>query len=71
MRVTGRHVPVETDAQRVRPAASEVQVLLSDPSLARDLLGWEATVTLEDGIGRTARWVDEHLHLFRTAQYAV
>ncbi len=71
MHVTGRQVPVETDAQRVRPAASEVHVLLSDPSLARELLGWQAEVSLEDGVRQTARWVEANLHLFRTAQYAV
>jgi UDP-glucose 4-epimerase len=71
MQVTGRRVPVVTDEKRVRPAASEVQVLLSDPARARERLGWQADVSLEDGIAQTARWVEEHIHLFRTAQYAV
>ncbi len=35
-------VPVE-DADRLRPPASEVLVLQSDPTRAGQLLGWEAT----------------------------
>ena len=36
---------VVEDPARLRPDASEVLVLQSDPSLARELLGWQATTT--------------------------
>jgi len=52
-------VPVE-DAERLRPDASEVLVLQSDPSVARDLLGWHATTSLEDGLRRTIDWLRDH-----------
>jgi NAD dependent epimerase/dehydratase len=45
---------------RIRPDASEVLVLQSDPSLARELLGWQATTTLEDGIRATIDWLRDH-----------
>jgi UDP-glucose 4-epimerase len=48
---------VEQAADRMRPEASEVMVLQSDPSLARELLGWEATTDLETGIGATIDWL--------------
>jgi UDP-glucose 4-epimerase len=41
----------------MRPLASEVMVLQSDPSKARRLMGWEAKVTLEEGIERTVAWL--------------
>ncbi len=44
------------DPLRVRPPASEVEVLLSDPTLAADLLGWKPTVSLPEGLLRTAEW---------------
>jgi UDP-glucose 4-epimerase len=70
-RVLGVSAAVTEDVARVRPEASEVMVLLSDPARAADRLGWTATVTLEDGIGRTARWLESRLHLFDRERYDV
>jgi len=49
-------VPVE-DPSRMRPDGSEVLVLQSDPSLAHQLLGWQAVTSLEDGLARTIDWI--------------
>ena len=46
-----------TDAKRMRPEASELWVLQSDPTFAQQRLGWQATVSLETGIRRTAEWI--------------
>ncbi len=46
-----------TDDRRVRPEASEIQILQSDPSRARALLGWDTSVSLLDGLGKTVRWL--------------
>ena len=48
--------PIE-DPARLRPGASEVMVLRSDPARARALLGWEASTSLEAGIRATADWM--------------
>ena len=57
--VVGSEVAVITDAQRVRPAGSEVEVLLSDPARAGERLGWAPTVSLVDGLSNTATWLAE------------
>jgi NAD dependent epimerase/dehydratase len=44
-------------AERMRPDASEVLVLQSDPALAQELLGWRATTELEDGMEATIAWL--------------
>jgi nucleoside-diphosphate-sugar epimerase len=67
----GVEVCVEQEAGRVRPQESEVMVLQSDPSLAADLLGWRAEVTLETGLARTAEWVRLNPQHFRPEEYAV
>ena len=38
---------------------SEVQKLLCNPAKAKDLLGWEPEVSLEEGIGRLRQWLRE------------
>jgi UDP-glucose 4-epimerase len=71
MRLTGSHAEIVTDRERVRPPASEVMVLLSDPTRARHLLGWSPTVSLEDGLGRTVKWIEANLDLFDPMRFHV
>lgn len=53
----GVQAEVRQDARRMRPDASEVLVLESDPSLARRRLGWQPQVPLAEGLRRTADWI--------------
>jgi UDP-glucose 4-epimerase len=62
---------VVQDPSRLRPDASEVLVLLADPSKARTRLGWEAVVSIELGLARTAEWIRQHAHLFSVERYHV
>ena len=57
--VVGCHAEVTTDEERLRPEDSEVEVLLSDPSYARERLDWTPTVSLEDGLRHTADWLSQ------------
>lgn len=59
-RLLGARVTVVQDPARMRPDASEVMVLQSDPSRARALLGWEASTALEQGLGETIAWLRRH-----------
>jgi len=36
-----------------------VQKLLCDPGKAKELLGWEPAVSLEDGVERLREWLQE------------
>lgn len=69
--IVGRELAVEEDEQRLRPAASEVQRLVCDPSLASEVLGWRPEVELRDGLARTVAWVDAHLDRYRPGRYVV
>ncbi len=57
---TGVSAAVELDPKRVRPAASEVDVLLSDPSQAMARLGWKTERTLTEGLAELAEWMRAH-----------
>lgn len=63
--VTGKRARVTQDVRRLRPDQSEVLVLQSDPTLARQKLGWSPTVTLRDGLERMAGWLREHREWYR------
>jgi NAD dependent epimerase/dehydratase len=63
-RALGKRAQVQEDPRRLRPDASEVLVLESDPSRARDRLGWTPQVTLEIGLVRTAQWLQQHKALY-------
>jgi NAD dependent epimerase/dehydratase len=68
-RLAGRPLRIETDAQRLRPDASEVERLLAGVAKARRLLGWEPRVTLEDGLERTIEWIGKHMERYRPGVY--
>ena len=66
-----RQVDVVQEPQRVRPQASEVERLLADNRLARELLDWQPAVPLEEGLRLTIEWMREHLDGYRPGAYVV
>jgi len=61
--------PVVQEAQRVRPEKSEVLELVCSSQKARDLLGWQPKVKLEQGLSETIEWLKRNLHLYRADVY--
>jgi nucleoside-diphosphate-sugar epimerase len=70
-RVLGTDASAVQEDARVRPEASEVMVLVSDPSKARKLLGWQPEVPLEEGLKKTADWLRSNLQLYDSSRYHV
>lgn len=60
---------IETDKQRLRPENSEVERLLANNTVARNLLGWEPTVSLEEGLNLTISWIKEHREGYQSSDY--
>lgn len=69
--IVGRPVEIVTDDQRLRPAKSEVERLLADNRLAKELLGWEPQVDFKDGLKRTVEWMKGNLGRYRSDVYNV
>ncbi len=69
--ILGRKLEVELDEARGRPAASEVERLISDPSLAQELTGWSAEVELRDGLARTLDWIASNAQRYRAGDYVI
>jgi nucleoside-diphosphate-sugar epimerase len=58
-RILGKSLTIQTDAGRVRPKNSEVDVLLSDPKCAEEWIGWKPEVSLEEGLRRTVAFMQD------------
>ncbi len=69
--ILGKELHTELDEARVRPERSEVQLLLSEPELARTLLGWTPSVSLREGLERTVEWIQDNAHRYRTEEYVI
>lgn len=67
--LTGRAIAIESDAQRLRPEDSEVDRLLADAARARELLGWEPEISLEDGLQKTIEWIQVNMDRYRPGVY--
>lgn len=50
-------VSVEREEARLRPPASEVERLWSDPGKAREAFGWEPEHSLKEGLRLTIEWI--------------
>lgn len=69
--LVGRRPRLESDSNRVRPAASEVDRLLGDATLARSVAGWQPSKTFAEGLAQTVEWLRPRLARTRTADYHV
>lgn len=71
IKITQSSAKLMIDEKRVRPSRSEVTRLLADNHLAKETLGWEPRVSLEEGIERTVAWIAAHLDRFQIGKYQI
>jgi len=70
-RAVGKRLRIEVEAERLRPARSEVERLLCDASRAHEVLGWRPAVSLEDGVTATIEWIRAHLDFYPSGVYVL
>lgn len=69
-KIVGHDLEILVDDRRVRPKKSEVSRLQADSSKALHLADWRAEVPLDEGLRRTVDWINAHLDVYRTREYA-
>ncbi len=62
-------INITIDKERTRPSESEVLKLLSCADKAKRLMNWEAKTSLEDGLGKTVRWIADNLTTYKTRKF--
>jgi dTDP-glucose 4,6-dehydratase len=67
----GHRAAIRTDADRVRPAASEVRRLCADNRLLKKLTGWVPPSRLEEGLQLTIEWMRHEMHRYDPEKYYV
>lgn len=65
----GQKVRIECEQERMRPEKSEVMRLISDNRLAREKIGWQPEVSLDEGLQKTIAWIEDHMDLFDPDRY--
>lgn len=71
MTITGRQVPIESDPKRIRPPESEVWELICDNSKARNLLGWQPSISLDEGLGHVVEFLRDNIDMSNSCEYGV
>lgn len=71
LKVVGVEKEIVSRSERLRPQASEVGRLVCDSTRFTEEVGWTPQIDLEDGLRRTAAWVERNLHLYRPQEYRV
>ena len=75
--IMGVECEIKTDAERLRPAGSEVERLLADNSKAKRIMGWTPAYAgmegLRRGLGETIEWFrnPENLKRYKTGLYNI
>lgn len=71
--LTGSQARIITDSRRIRPAESEVLQLVCNNSQAKELLGWQPQISLDDGLARTIEWFRnaQNMAFYKPEQYAI
>jgi NAD dependent epimerase/dehydratase len=69
--IIGKTPKIITDAQRIRPGKSEVMKLWASNQKAKEMIGWEPRIPLDEGLRLTIEWISSHLDMYRPDQYTV
>jgi dTDP-glucose 4,6-dehydratase len=69
--ILDKELRIEHDQRRDRPEASEVDRLVADSTRAREVLGWEPTVPLREGVRRTVEWIGATQQAVHPSAYAI
>lgn len=69
--IMDRSIEIVCDKERVRPEKSEVMQLVCSNEKAKELLGWQPTYSLDEGLKKTLEFVEENLDSYKVGIYNI
>ena len=66
-----KDIKIVSESDRVRPQKSEVRRLIADNSKAKKLIGWQPSVSLDEGLGHTIEWFKKNISRYKTDKYVI
>jgi NAD dependent epimerase/dehydratase len=69
--IIGKSPKVVVDSHRIRPGKSEVMKLWASNRKAKEMIGWEPHISLDEGLRLTIEWISAHMDLYRPDQYTM
>ncbi|MBI4248160.1 MAG: SDR family NAD(P)-dependent oxidoreductase [Elusimicrobia bacterium] len=67
----GKKIRIKTEGKRKRSRSSEVDRLLSSCEKIKGMTGWQAEISLEEGLNKTIAWMKRNRHLYPTTEYQI
>jgi NAD dependent epimerase/dehydratase len=67
--IVGKEITIECEEERVRPAHSEVNRLLCNNLKAKELMKWQPTVKLKEGLEKTINWLEKNQQAYKSNLY--
>jgi len=70
-KLLSKNIEIVTDQIRKRPLRSEVERLWADNSLAKQILNWQPTYSLEKGLKETIDWMKKNINQYKPDIYNI
>jgi UDP-glucose 4-epimerase len=71
MKITGQTATIASDAQRIRPAHSEVRRLQANADFLEKLTGWKPPARLAEGIEQVVEWMKGQTQCYDAKRYYI
>jgi NAD dependent epimerase/dehydratase len=71
MKMLGKEVAIECEEKRVRPPKSELNKLICNNQKAKEMIGWQPKVSLDEGLEKTINWFKENLKEYKSELYTI
>ena len=65
----GKDMKVVSDPSRLRPLGGEVERLWCDNTKAKEILGWQPRVSLDEALKKTIEWIEDNMALYKPDRY--